>query len=80
MRLAFLTHEPYFPPSGGGSAEAIYLIRELVRRNHEIHLFCPVFPIGSPLVPLMASTSIRSPDGRWVAIRPTATSSTCFIR
>ena len=44
MRLAFLTHEPYFPPSGGGSAEAIYLIRELVRRNHEVHLFCPVFP------------------------------------
>jgi glycosyltransferase involved in cell wall biosynthesis len=44
MRLAFLTHEPYFPPSGGGSAEAIYLIRELVRRGHEVHLFCPVFP------------------------------------
>jgi hypothetical protein len=39
MRLAFLTHEPYFPPSGGGSAEAIYLIRELVRRGHEVHLF-----------------------------------------
>ncbi|MCX6869398.1 MAG: glycosyltransferase family 4 protein [Verrucomicrobia bacterium] len=44
MRLAILTHEPFFPPSGGGSAEAIYLIRELVRRNHEVHLFCPVFP------------------------------------
>jgi len=44
MRLAFLTHEPYFPPSGGGSAEAIYLIRELVRRSHEVHLFCPIFP------------------------------------
>jgi len=43
MRLAFLTHEPYFPPSGGGSAEAIYLIRELVRRGHEVHLFCPDF-------------------------------------
>lgn len=43
MRLAFLTHEPYFPPSGGGSAEAIYLIRELVRRGHEVHLFCPAF-------------------------------------
>ncbi|MFM8880219.1 MAG: glycosyltransferase, partial [Verrucomicrobiota bacterium] len=44
MRLAFLTHEPYFPPSGGGSAEAVYLIRELVRRGHEVHLFCPAFP------------------------------------
>ena len=43
MRLAFLTHEPYFPPSGGGSAEAIYLIGELVRRGHEVHLFCPAF-------------------------------------
>lgn len=43
MRLAFLTHEPYFPPSGGGSAEAVYLIRELVGRGHEVHLFCPVF-------------------------------------
>jgi glycosyltransferase involved in cell wall biosynthesis len=41
MRLAFLTHEPFYPPSGGGSAEAIYLIEEFVRRGHEIHLFCP---------------------------------------
>lgn len=41
MRLAFLTHEPFFPPSGGGSAEAVYLVRECVRRGHEVHVFCP---------------------------------------
>jgi glycosyltransferase involved in cell wall biosynthesis len=44
MRLAFLTHEPFYPPSGGGSAEAVYLVQELVRRGHEVHLFCPAFP------------------------------------
>jgi glycosyltransferase involved in cell wall biosynthesis len=41
MRIAFLTHEPFFPPSGGGSAEAVYLVQEMVRRGHEVHLFCP---------------------------------------
>lgn len=40
-RIAFLTHEPFYPPSGGGSAEAIYLIEEMVARGHEAHLFCP---------------------------------------
>jgi glycosyltransferase involved in cell wall biosynthesis len=42
MRLAFLTHEPFYPPSGGGSAEAVYLIEEFARRGHEVHIFCPV--------------------------------------
>jgi glycosyltransferase involved in cell wall biosynthesis len=41
MRLAFLTHEPFYPPSGGGSAEAVYLVEEMVARGWEIHLFCP---------------------------------------
>ena len=41
MQVAFLTHEPFFPPSGGGSAEAIYLVEELVRRGHEVHVFGP---------------------------------------
>lgn len=41
MRIAFLTHEPFFPPSGGGSAEAIYLVEELVVRGHNVHIFCP---------------------------------------
>ena len=44
MRLALLTHEPFYPPSGGGSAEANYLVSELTRRGHEVHLFCPDFP------------------------------------
>ena len=43
MRVAFLTHEPYDPPSGGGSSEAPYLIREFVSRGHQVHLFCPQF-------------------------------------
>jgi glycosyltransferase involved in cell wall biosynthesis len=44
MRLAFLTHEPFHPPSGGGSAEAIYLAQEFVRRGHDVHVFSPGFP------------------------------------
>jgi glycosyltransferase involved in cell wall biosynthesis len=43
MKVAFLTHEPFYPPSGGGSAEAVYLVQEMVRRSHEVHLFCPGF-------------------------------------
>lgn len=41
MRIAFLTHEPFYPPSGGGSAEAVYLVEEFVRRGHGVHVFCP---------------------------------------
>jgi len=41
MRVALLTHEPFFPPSGGGSAEALYLVRELVRRGHGVTVFAP---------------------------------------
>ncbi len=43
MRIALLTHEPYSPPSGGGSAEAPYLVREFRERGHRVHLFCPSF-------------------------------------
>ncbi|MBM3881241.1 MAG: glycosyltransferase family 4 protein [Verrucomicrobia bacterium] len=46
MRLAFLTHEPFYPPSGGGSAEGVYLVREFVRLGHEVHVFCP--RLGTP--------------------------------
>ncbi|SVB57811.1 uncharacterized protein METZ01_LOCUS210665, partial [marine metagenome] len=42
--MALLTHEPFYPPSGGGSTEANYLVIELTRRSHEVHLFCPDFP------------------------------------
>lgn len=41
MKLALLTHEPFYPPSGGGSAEAIYLVQELTRRGHDVQVFCP---------------------------------------
>ena len=41
MRIAFLTHEPFYPPSGGGSAEAVYLAEEMIARGHELHVFCP---------------------------------------
>lgn len=41
MRIGLLTHEPFFPPSGGGSAEAVYLARELVRRGHAVEVFAP---------------------------------------
>ncbi len=42
--IAFLTHEPFYPPSGGGSAEAVYLVEEMVRRGHDVHVFCPQIP------------------------------------
>ena len=41
MNIAFLTHEPIYPPSGGGSAEAVYLLREMVVRGHVVTVFCP---------------------------------------
>jgi len=44
LRVAFLTHEPFYPPSGGGSAEAVYLVEEMARRGHETHVFCPQIP------------------------------------
>ena len=48
MKVAFLTHEPFYPPSGGGSAEAIYLVQEMVQRGHEVHLFCPKLDDAAP--------------------------------
>lgn len=41
LRIGFLTHEPFYPPSGGGSAAALYLVRELVRRGHSVEVFGP---------------------------------------
>ncbi len=43
-RIAFLTHEPFYPPSGGGSAEAVYLVQEMTRRGHAVHVFGPQIP------------------------------------
>jgi glycosyltransferase involved in cell wall biosynthesis len=44
LRIAFLTHEPFYPPSGGGSAEAVYLVEEMTRRGHAVHVFGPKIP------------------------------------
>ncbi|HEX3889659.1 MAG TPA: glycosyltransferase, partial [Verrucomicrobiae bacterium] len=44
FRIAFLTHEPFYPPSGGGSAEAVYLVAEMSRRGHVVHVFGPKIP------------------------------------
>ena len=44
MHLAFLTHEPFHPLSGGGSAEAVYLVSEFVRRGHAVDVFGPELP------------------------------------
>jgi glycosyltransferase involved in cell wall biosynthesis len=41
MNIGILTHEPFFPPSGGGSSQAIYLVEEMVRRGHAVHIFAP---------------------------------------
>lgn len=69
MRLAFLTHEPFHPPSGGGSAEAPYLIREFVRRGHEVHLFGPRFPQQEAVAAEFGITV--HPFTRWVMGRYT---------
>jgi glycosyltransferase involved in cell wall biosynthesis len=44
LRIAFLTHEPFYPPSGGGSAEAVYLVEEMARRGHAVQVFGPKIP------------------------------------
>lgn len=44
FRIAFLTHEPFYPPSGGGSAEAVFLVQEMARRGHAVHVFGPKIP------------------------------------
>jgi glycosyltransferase involved in cell wall biosynthesis len=41
MNIGILTHEPFHPPSGGGSSQALYLVEEMVRRGHSVHVFAP---------------------------------------
>ncbi len=41
MNIGLLTHEPFYPPSGGGSSQAIYLVEEMIRRRHSVHVFAP---------------------------------------
>ena len=44
LTIAFLTHEPFYPPSGGGSAAAVFLVSEMARRGHVVHVFGPKIP------------------------------------
>ena len=70
MHLAFLTHEPFYPPSGGGSAEAIYLAQELVRRGHTVHLFCPAFSEVDKVGKLFGGEPGPDPSREGIAAAP----------
>src|SRR6185369_11019936 len=61
MKVAFLTHEPFYPPSGGGSAEALYLVQEMVQRGHEVHVFCPSFPEPANVERMLAALPEAGP-------------------
>ena len=63
LRIAFLTHEPFYPPSGGGSAEAVYLVQEMVRRGHEVHVFGPRIPDAEGIAKRFSVT--LHPFTRW---------------
>jgi len=62
VKVAFLTHEPFYPPSGGGSAEALYLVQEMVQRGHEVHVFCPSFPEPDKVERMLAAQPAAGPS------------------
>lgn len=49
VHIALLTHEPFYPPSGGGSAAALYLVRELRSRGHAVDVFGPAPREAQPI-------------------------------
>jgi len=63
LRIAFLTHEPFYPPSGGGSAEAVYLVEEMVRRGHVVHVFGPKIPYADQMAKKFGVT--LHPFAKW---------------
>ncbi len=72
LRIAFLTHEPFFPPSGGGSAEAVYLVQEMSRRGHQVHVFGPDIPEADAVAKRFGVTLhpvTRWPMGRYARWR-----------
>jgi glycosyltransferase involved in cell wall biosynthesis len=77
MRIAFITHEPFFPPSGGGSAEAVYLVREFTHRGHEVHVFCPALPDPEAVLKEFAIT--LHPFTRWEMGRYTSFRSVKYV-
>lgn len=69
MRVDLLTHEPFDPPTGGGSAAAGYLVRELVRRGHRVTVYGPV--VADPVeVEARFGVRLRGFD-RWAMGRTT---------
>jgi glycosyltransferase involved in cell wall biosynthesis len=77
MRIALLTHEPFYPPSGGGSAEAVYLVRELVCRGHTVHVFGP--PVADPAQVRREFGIELHPFTRWRMGRTTAFRSVKYL-
>ena len=41
MDMVILSHEPLFPPTGGGSSEAAYLVNEMTSRGHSVRFIGP---------------------------------------
>lgn len=44
LDILVLSHEPLFPPTGGGSSECGYIVDELVRRGHRVRFIGPLHP------------------------------------
>ena len=42
MRIFLLSHEPLYPPTGGGSSEAVFLVKELISRGHQVTFIGPL--------------------------------------
>lgn len=41
LEIVILSHEPFWPPSGGGSTEAAYLVQAFIERGHKPIVFAP---------------------------------------
>lgn len=51
MRIVIVSHEPFYPPSGGGSSEALYIAQALVARGHEVVAITPRCRATPPVWP-----------------------------
>jgi glycosyltransferase involved in cell wall biosynthesis len=73
LHVAIVTHEPFWPPSGGGSSQAPFLAETLLSRGHRISLFCPCTPqerrVISDRFPLDVVPFDRYPMGRRTSMR-----------
>ena len=41
MRIGLVSHEPFYPPSGGGSLELVEVVKALRGRGHDVSVFSP---------------------------------------